>query len=100
MHTVYRFIALLKVDFVTVRNASCGKVMFSQACVSRILATRGVHGKGGACVARGSCGAKGACVAKGGNACMAGEGECMAGRRPLQRTVSILLESILVVTFF
>ena len=59
-----------------------------------------VHGEGG-CVAKGACMVKGACEVKGG---MGGKGACMAGgrghawqeRRPLQWTVRILLECILV----
>ena len=64
----------------------------------------GMHG-GGACIA-GVCG-RGACMSRG----MCGRGACMAGGmhgrghawqegRPLQRTVRILLECILVLAFF
>ena len=40
---------------ITVRNSSCGKVMFSQACVKNSVqggacVAGGMHGKGGACV--------------------------------------------------
>ena len=75
-----------------------------------------VRGKGGACVAKegmfdeggggmygeGVCMAKGMCVAKG--VCMAKEvvhsrGHAWQERRPLQRTVRILLECILVEQF-
>ena len=69
---------------ITVRNSSCGKVMCSQTSVKN-----SVH--------------RGPCVARGG---MCGEGEGHAWqrvgrcewqeRRPLRRTVSILLECILV----
>ena len=83
--------------FITVRNSSCGKVMFSQASV--ILSTEGGHAWGGACVVggcvagghawRGGMCGRGVCMARGvhGNgggmcgreACVAGEGACMAG---------------------
>ena len=84
--------------YFTVRNSSCGKVMFSQ--VSVILSMGGcgkgghawqrgvcvakgdMHGKGGHVWQRGACGVKGACLAGG----MCGEGgvhggggACMAG---------------------
>ena len=67
-------VQLVSQIFITVRNSSCGKVMFSQASV--ILSTGGVHGKGVACMA---------------------EGCAWQERRPLQRTVRILLECILVI---
>ena len=80
----------------TVRNSSCGKVMFSQASV--ILFTGGRAWQG-ACMAGGMCG-RGVCMAGG----MHGRGHewqgVVHGRRqerwPLQRTVRILLECILV----
>ena len=67
----------------TVRNSSCGKVMFSKASV--ILSTRGaVHGVGGmhgrgSCVA-GGCARQRVCVAGGvcGGEC-ARQGACVAG---------------------
>ena len=93
-------------EIITVRNSSCGKVMFSQDSV--ILST------GGACMARG-CAWQWVCVA---GTCMAGElymaggmhgrggmlgrGACMVGGHawqeiwPLQRTAYILLKCILV----
>ena len=43
---MYRFIFKKMPVIVSVRNSSCGKVMFSQACVKN-----SVHG--GACVAKG-----------------------------------------------
>ena len=52
---------------------------------------RGVHGR------QGVCGARGVCMAGGGTydtGCM-----CGRGRRPLQRTVRILLECILVLHY-
>ena len=65
--------------------------MFSQACVTNSVHGGGVHGGGGACVAR-----KG-CIVRG----MHGRGRVLQGgvrgrREPLQRTVRILLECILV----
>ena len=56
----------------TIRNSSCGKVMFSHLSVSH-----SVHMAGGACMARGG-------------------GHAWQERRPLQWTVCILLECILV----
>ena len=57
---------------ITVRKRSCGKVMFSQACVKNSV------GGGGACMAGGVCGRGNvwwACVAGG----MHGMGACVAG---------------------
>ena len=84
----------------TVCNSSCGKVMFSQAFV--ILSTGG-----GMCDRGNVCGTR-ACVqwimCGGGvngrgcawlGVCLVG-GSCVAERWPLQRTVRILLERILV----
>ena len=65
---------------ITVGNSSCGKVMFSQACVKN-----SVH-RGGGMHTRGRAW-QGACVAG---------GRVSQERRPLQRTVRILLECILV----
>ena len=111
--------------FITVRKRSCRKVMFSER-VSRILFTGacvvggstlvgrvhawqgGMHFRG-ACMAsghawQGGMHGKGACIA-GGHAWQEGvhgKGVCMVGWhawqeiRPLQRTVCILLECILV----
>ena len=79
--------------FITVHNSSCGKIKFSQASVI---------------LSMGGCAWQGACMAgamhhggmHGGGAwqgtCMAGGGFAYRERRPLQRTVRILLECILV----
>ena len=49
----------------TVRNSSCGKVIFSQACVrNSIRGGGGVHGRG-ACGAGGMHGRREACMARG-----------------------------------
>ena len=57
-------------DIYTVRNSSCGKVMFSQVCVKNSVhrgscvcgeGRGGMHGEGGAGVVKG-----GMCIAKGG----------------------------------
>ena len=71
----------------TVRNSSCGKVMFLHLSV--ILLTGGMHGRGcawqGACMAGGVCFAGGMCIRGmhgGGYACqgpLCGRGACMAG---------------------
>ena len=42
-----QFIGTKLNNFFTVRNSSCGKVMFSQACVKNSVHTRGMRGKGG-----------------------------------------------------
>ena len=65
------------VQFITIRN-SCGKVMFSQACVNNSV-HRGV-------------------VWRGGGICVTGV-RARQERWPLQRTVRILLECILVNAF-
>ena len=83
---------------ITVRNSSCGKVMFSQACVKNSVHRGRVHGKG-ECAWQGDMHSRGhawwgACVAGGvhdGGVCAWQE------RRPLQQMVRILLECILVV---
>ena len=67
---------------ITVRNSNCGKVMFSQACVKNSV--RGMHGRVGNAWRVG--------------VCMAG-GHAWQDRRPLQGTVHILLECILVFQF-
>ena len=76
-------------ELITIRNSSCGKVMLSQVCVKNSV-HGGVHGEGGHTWQKvGVCG-------KGG---VHGTGVCVAKagmRRPLQRTVRILLECILV----
>ena len=54
----------------TSRNSSCGKVMFSQACIIPSVHGVGLAKGGGTCVAKGSCVVKGGC-GKGG-ASMAG----------------------------
>ena len=94
---------------ITARNSSCGKVMFSQACVKNSVYKGGacVAG-GGVCMAGGGMHGQGGCVAGGvhGGGCMA-VGMCtpgqtcpwdMHGRKkwPLQRAVHILLERIIV----
>ena len=56
----------------TVRNSSCGKVMFSQASV--ILSTGGRVWQRGACVVKGGMHGKGGCMVKG--ACVA-KGRCV-----------------------
>ena len=94
---------------ITVCKSSCGKVMFSQGCVKNSVQKEGVCVSGmcawGTCMAGGSawqgC-AWGDMHCRG--ACMAGECAWWGGggrrarqeRRPLQRTVRILLECILV----
>ena len=103
---LHRFQMSTKTSVITVRNSSCRKVMFSQACVKNpvngeaCMATgyvwqRGVHSRGhvwwgyawqGACTAGGMCGE--------GHAWQ--WGHAWQERRPLQRTVRILLECILV----
>ena len=77
--------------------------MFSQASVCP--QGRGMHGKG-VCIVRGVHGRGGVhCRGHAWQGC-ALQGACMAGgcawqqRRPLQRTVRILLECILVVNYF
>ena len=70
------------------------------------MAKGGVHGKGELCMAKGACMARGTVHGKGGayvvKGGICGEGACVARgrawqeRRPLQRTVRILLECILV----
>ena len=93
VHAICRELSALKfvLHFVTVRKRSCGKVMFSEACVKNSVHRReGVHGR--ACVAGGmhgggSCMAGWGGVAGGhawrGDACMVGgmhgRGACMAG---------------------
>ena len=87
----------------TVRKRSCGKVMFSHLSV--ILFTGG----GGACVAGGIM-AGGTCMVGSGRFGVAegmrhegmhGRGRCAwQERRPLQRTVRILLECLLVSVMF
>ena len=42
-------------ELITVRNSSCGKVMFSQVCVKNFV-HGGVHGEGGHAWQRGVCG--------------------------------------------
>ena len=90
--------------FITVRNSSCGKVMSSQGgCMH---GEGGMYGEGGY-----MCGEGGACMVKGGmcgkegvhgkgGACMGGGGHVWQERRPLQWTVRILLECILVLQIF
>ena len=84
----------------SVRKRSCGKVMFSQACVknsvhSGACMAGSMHGREhawqGACMAGGMCG--GGCAWL--RACMAG-GHAWQERWPLQQMVCILLECILV----
>ena len=99
--------SLIMHTHVTARDSSWGKVMFSQACVKNSVHRGvGVHGKG-ACMPKGICIAggvhdRGACVAedytfKCENAWWVGGGGCAwQERRPLQHTVRILLECILV----
>ena len=77
-----------KGSFLSVRNSSCGKVMFSQTSV--ILSTgvcvrgegRGMCCEGGCAWQKGVCVARGAYVAKG----RAWQGHAWQDRRPLQRT--------------
>ena len=79
-----------------VRNSSCGKVMFSQASVSHSVLSGGggfMHGwgmRGG-----GMCGRVASMARRGGGGFAAWQ-----ERRPLQRTVRILLECILVRKYF
>ena len=61
---------------VTVSNSSCGKIMFSQACIipsvhrggwgmcskGGMHGEGGMHGKGGVCMAKGGVCGKGGCV--------------------------------------
>ena len=67
---------------VTVRNGSCGKVMFSQACTipsvhrGTCVAKGSMHGEGGHAWQRGVCMAKGGVSGKGG---MCGRWACVAG---------------------
>ena len=76
-----------------------------RACVGKrgVYGEGGMYGKGGCawqrgCMVKGVCGKGGACVARGG---MHGElGHVWQERRPLQRTVCILLECILVAHHF
>ena len=78
-----RRILLLTFNVITVRNSSCGKVMFSQ--VSVILSGGDMHG-GGACMVgaghvwQGGCVWQGACMGGGvrGGGGMCGNGVCMA----------------------
>ena len=72
---------------ITVRNSSCGKVTFSQACVKNSVRGGGMHGRGtymaGGGHGRGACVAAG-CMAGGGVWCMTGGhawrgGACVAG---------------------
>ena len=60
-------------DIFTVRNSSCGRVMFHK-CVSRILSWGGMHGKGECMVEGGIC-SRGMCMAGG-----VWQGVCMARR--------------------
>ena len=53
---------------ITVRNSSCGKVIFSQACVNNSVQGGGMHGRR-AYMAGGMCG-KGVCVV---GACVVGD---------------------------
>ena len=96
---------------ITVRKWSCGKVMFSEACVKNSVNKRGACMTGAACMVGG--GMVGACVA---GVCMVGgawkaggvcrghawlgvhvwSGHAWQKIRLLQRTVRILLECILV----
>ena len=69
----------VKMAIFTVRNSSCGKVMFSQASV--------ILGEGCVVVVHG----------RGALGCMSSRGRAWQERRPLQVTVRILLECILVI---
>ena len=76
---------------ITVHKRSCGKVMFSEVCIKN-----SVNGGGG------MCGAQSFCMVGGHEwqgACVAG-GHAQQEIRPLQRTVRILLECILVFKYF
>ena len=70
--------------FITVRSSSCGKVMFSLACVKNSVHGGGVHGKKGVhgrgCMAGGLHGR--GCVWQGS---VCGRGACMAGGHAWQR---------------
>ena len=88
--------ACFSCPFINVRKRSCGKVMFSHLSVSHSVhggghawQGRGVHGRGAygrVCVVGGTCG-EGVCIVG---------GRAWQERRPLQRTVRILLGCFLV----
>ena len=69
----FRFLCLIKLlTFVTVRNSSCGKIIFSQACIipsvhsgGDCVVKWGVCGKGGAYVVRGHAWQREACMVGG-----------------------------------
>ena len=75
-------IRIQQIAFITVRNSSCGKVMFSQVSVilCRGVAKGGMHGKGEACVAK-----AGMCMAKRGHPWQ--RGVCGGGEHVWQRGV-------------
>ena len=102
-------------SILTVRNSNCGKFMFLHQSVSHSLpgvacvaggcmagqggmrGRGGMHGWGGRSVAEGMRGRGGACMAgRHGRGGMHGRGHAWQERRPLQRTVRIHLECILV----
>ena len=64
----FRFLCLIKLlTFVTVRNSSCGKIIFSQACIiPSVHSGGGLCGEVGCVWQRGGICGKGACMAKGG----------------------------------
>ena len=87
------------IHIITTCNSSCGKVLFSQACV-----IPSVH-RGGTCVEVGGMHGNGrGCAAKGGHAWQRGmcvaRGACVQEKRPLKRAVRILLECNLVRIIF
>ena len=101
-------LTVISLDFAiifTILNSSCGKVMFSQACVKNSVYMRGHVWQG--CVCGGPCVTR-ACMAGGvwgmhgggSKACLVGGGgRAWQERWPLQRTVRTLLECILVSLF-
>ena len=85
MHESFKYRKVIMLECFTLPNIyrpqrSCGKVIFSQACVKNSVHREGcawqggVHGRG--CAWWGACMAGGACVARGGG--MHGRGACMA----------------------
>ena len=108
---------VVRLVLITVRNSSCGEVMFSQASVILSMGGKGHawQGAGGhawrggrrACMAGGmhdrGCvwqGVMGGGGMHGGGHTWHGRGRAWQEKRPLQRTVHILLECIRVETTF
>ena len=75
IHLVRSTFVLLIIDIFNVRNGSCGKVMFSQACVKNSVHRRAMRGGWGGMW-------QGVCMTR---------GHAWQEKRPLQRTVPILL---------